>query len=71
MPDVGPKLEEEREAFSLHTLVEGIRVLTAYAGHTSISELSREELRALDYTTAAVTGTKLVGYGQRLPIWRQ
>ena len=71
VPDVGPKLEEEREAFSLHTLVEGIRVLTAYAGHTSISELSREELRALDYTTAAVTGAKLVGYDQKLPIWRQ
>ncbi|MCK4615072.1 MAG: hypothetical protein KAU14_09735 [Thermoplasmata archaeon] len=70
-PDKGAMVENEREAFSLHRLAEEVRVLVAYTGHHAITGITKDDLRALDYTTAAVTGTKLIGYDQKLPIWRR
>lgn len=70
-PDSGAKVETAKDAFSLHRMVEEFRVLMAYTGHHSLDEISAEDIRALDYSTAAVTGVKLVGYDQKLPIWRR
>jgi len=49
--------------------VEEIKMLTMLSGHDNIADLSDEDLRALDYNTAAITGLKLVGYERRLPMW--
>ena len=38
-------------------------------GLESIDSLSRQNLRALDYETAAVSGLRLVGYERPLPHW--
>jgi len=70
-PDMGAKVVSAKEAFSLKQLVQGFRILMAYTGHTSLDDLSQDDLRALDYSTAAVTGIKLIGYDQKLPIWRR
>jgi len=70
-PDVGIKVNLEKDAFSLHRLVNGLRVLMAYCGHRELSEITQDDIRALDYSTAAVTGIKLIGYDQKLPIWRR
>jgi len=39
------------------------------SGHSSIAELSTEDLRAMDMNTAALTGLKLAGYERTLPFW--
>ena len=39
------------------------------SGHDDIKDLSEEDLRAMDYDTAAITGLKLIGYDRRLPWW--
>jgi hypothetical protein len=70
-PDTGAKVEKAKEAFSLKRLVQDLRVLMAYNGHTTPEDLSEDDLRALDYSTAAITGLKLIGYDQKLPIWRR
>ncbi len=38
-------------------------------GLSSIDELKRVHLRALDHETAAVSGLRLVGYERPLPHW--
>ena len=39
------------------------------SGHNSISDLSTEDIRAMDLNTAALTGLKLVGYERPLSMW--
>lgn len=70
-PDTGAKVETAKEAFSLKRMIQDLRVLMAYTGHRTLDDLSEDDLRALDYSTAAVTGIKLIGYDQKLPIWRR
>lgn len=43
--------------------------LVGMCGHNSLSSLSTEDLYALSYDAAAVTGLRLAGYDSRLPIW--
>lgn len=69
-PDRGTVLKDEKEVFTLTRLQEELKVLVAYLGHRGISGVTGEDLRTLDYTTAAITGIKLLGYDQKLPIWR-
>ena len=48
---------------------EEIKNITALVGHSSIHELSKNDLMALTYDAAAVTGMKLIGYDRALPMW--
>ncbi|MBU3901988.1 MAG: hypothetical protein KKE04_01315, partial [Candidatus Thermoplasmatota archaeon] len=48
---------------------EEIKNITASVGHSSINGLSRNDLMALTYDAAAVTGVKLIGYDRVLPMW--
>ena len=70
-PDTGTKITEEKDAFSLDRLVNGLKVLMAYCGHRELADITNDDLRALNYSTAAITGLKLIGYDQKLPIWRR
>ncbi len=53
----------------IHACAEELKILTMLSGHSSISELSTEDLRAMDLDTAALTGLKLAGFGRPLPFW--
>jgi glutamate synthase domain-containing protein 2/NAD-dependent dihydropyrimidine dehydrogenase PreA subunit len=48
---------------------EEVKILTMLSGHDDIKDLSEEDLRALEFNTAAITGLKLIGYERRLPWW--
>ncbi len=53
----------------IHACAEEVKILTMLSGHNSISELSTEDIRAMDLNTAALTGLKLVGYERPLSMW--
>ncbi len=53
----------------ISSLTEELRMLCALSGHASVRELTMEDLRALNYDAAAMTGVKLIGYDQALPMW--
>ena len=53
----------------LHATAEEIKILTMLSGHSRIADLSTEDLRAMDWNTAALTGLKLAGYDRTLPMW--
>jgi glutamate synthase domain-containing protein 2 len=53
----------------IHACAEEVKILTMLSGHNSISELSTEDLRAMDLNTAALTGLKLVGFERPLSMW--
>ncbi|HID71418.1 MAG TPA: hypothetical protein EYP29_01565 [Thermoplasmata archaeon] len=40
-----------------------------FYGLRRLSSLNEEDLRALDYNTAALSGLKLIGYDRKLPMW--
>ena len=48
---------------------EEIRGFLSEIGVDSIDKLSRKNLRALDYETAAISGLRLIGYDRPLPHW--
>jgi hypothetical protein len=48
---------------------EELKILTMLSGHDDIRDLSEEDLRAMEPNLAAITGLKLIGYEQRLPLW--
>ncbi|MDI6855596.1 MAG: hypothetical protein QMD21_02265 [Candidatus Thermoplasmatota archaeon] len=50
-------------------LAEELKALLVTTGASSLEELSPENLRALTYDTAAITGVKLLGYERVLPLW--
>jgi hypothetical protein len=58
-----------RLANFIHATAEELKILTMLSGHDDIKDLSDEDLRAMDYDTAAITGLKLIGYERRLPWW--
>jgi glutamate synthase domain-containing protein 2 len=59
----------QRLANFIHASSEELKILTMLSGHSSIKELSPEDLRAMDLNTAAMTGLKLCGYERPLPMW--
>lgn len=64
-----PEIAAQRIANFLSVTKEEIRTLTMLAGHSSIKELSKEDLRALSVDTSAISGAKLVGFEDHvLPI---
>ena len=53
----------------LSTTSEELRHLVSLSCHESVAELSEEDVRAMTYDVASVTGIKLAGYESQLPIW--
>jgi hypothetical protein len=53
----------------LDRTVDQIRTALAQMGCATVGEVSLENLEALDYDTAAMTGAVLAGYGEPLPMW--
>jgi glutamate synthase domain-containing protein 2 len=53
----------------IKTIIKEFKLLMHLAGYKKISEIDKKSLRAIDYETAAVTGTKLMGYDKTLPMW--
>lgn len=72
-PELSARLDPveggQRLANFIKACNEEIKILTMLSGHSAISELSPEDLRALDLNTAALTGLKLAGYDRPLPWW--
>lgn len=56
-----PEIAAQRIANFLSVTKEEIRTLTMLAGHSSIKELSKEDLRALSIDASAISGVKLTG----------
>jgi len=64
-----PETAAQRVVNFLSVTKEEIRTLTMLAGHSSIKELSKEDLRALSVDASAISGVKLVGFeGHVLPL---
>jgi len=59
----------QRLANFIKATAEEVKILTMLSGHDDIKDLSEEDLRALEFNTAAITGLKLIGYERRLPWW--
>jgi glutamate synthase domain-containing protein 2 len=59
----------ERLANFIRATGEEVKILTMLSGHSSIADLSPEDLRAMDLNTAALTGLKLAGIDRPLPMW--
>jgi len=59
-----PVITGQRLVNFLKAMTDEIKIFTMLAGHKSIQELSREDLRSLSMDTAAITGVKLIGLGQ-------
>jgi glutamate synthase domain-containing protein 2 len=53
----------------LAALTDEVKLLTAATGHTTVRGVSMDDLRALTYDAAALTGVKLAGYERALPMW--
>jgi glutamate synthase domain-containing protein 2/NAD-dependent dihydropyrimidine dehydrogenase PreA subunit len=66
-----PVATGQRLANFIHACTEEVKILTMLSGHSSIKELSTEDLRAMDLNTAALTGLKLCGYERPLPMWEE
>ncbi|MFQ5711190.1 MAG: glutamate synthase-related protein [Candidatus Geothermarchaeales archaeon] len=60
---LNPEIGGQRLANFLRAMTEEVKMLTTLAGHNDISQLSREDLRALDVNAATLTGVKLAGLG--------
>jgi glutamate synthase domain-containing protein 2 len=50
-------------------LTDELKLLCAAAGHSTVKGANIEDLRALTYDAAALTGVKLAGYDKALPMW--
>jgi len=53
----------------LNLLMNEVKVLTAIAGENDITKIDLDDVRALSYDIAAISGVKLAGYARRLPMW--
>ncbi len=53
----------------LKTICKEFNFFMHLAGYKDINDIEKNSIRALDYRTAAVTGTKLIGYDKTLPMW--
>jgi hypothetical protein len=59
----------ERVGAYLNSTAEELKQLISMSGHESVAELSDEDIRALTYDVASVTGITMAGYEKPLPIW--
>tara|TARA_B110001454_G_scaffold218580_1_gene247003 strand:- start:53957 stop:55630 length:1674 start_codon:yes stop_codon:yes gene_type:complete len=65
---VAPETEEKLEE-TLNWLDSSLKGWMIDLGIESIEEITRRNLRALDYDTAAISGLRLIGYERPLPMW--
>jgi len=65
---IGPPPEGDIEQF-LVWLDSTLRGWMRELGISDLDNISRSNLRALDYGTAAISGLRLVGYDRPLPMW--
>ncbi|MCI0497324.1 MAG: FMN-binding glutamate synthase family protein [Thermoplasmata archaeon] len=47
-----------------------LRMFIALTGHHDVSEITIEDVRAMTYDAATITGIKLMGYERVLPMWQ-
>tara|TARA_B110000459_G_scaffold22140_1_gene21288 strand:+ start:2707 stop:4395 length:1689 start_codon:yes stop_codon:yes gene_type:complete len=64
-----PMVEANDLAHWLQSLHQDISAILSRLGLESIDNLQRQNLRALDHETAAISGLRLVGYERPLPHW--
>jgi glutamate synthase domain-containing protein 2 len=72
-----PKLESNLDwkaagksvAHYINALTDEVKLLAASCGHTNVRAATMDDLRALTYDSAAMTGVKLAGYDKSLPMW--
>lgn len=72
-----PELEEKlnfREAGIklnnyLETITNEVKMLTGITAHNKVGDVTIEDVRALNYNVASITGAKLIGYERRLLMW--
>ncbi len=62
-------LTGEYEANEIRVLADEVARLVGLCGHSSLEGLSTEDLYALTYDIAALTGLRLAGYDSRIPLW--
>lgn len=53
----------------INALADEVKLLAAATGHTNVRGATMDDLRALTYDAAALTGVKLAGYEKSLPMW--
>ena len=53
----------------INRMNEEIKTIVSSMGHDSIDQMNKNDLMALTYDAAAVTGVKLIGYDRVLPMW--
>jgi hypothetical protein len=68
-PNFEPASAGVRIAQFLSDVLMELKALTAWTGHDSTGGIITENLRAVNYNTAAVTGLKLIGYEKILTMW--
>ena len=61
--EAGKKLE-----MFINRLINELKVFTALAGENDIAKIDLDDIRALSYDAAAISGVKLAGYARRLPM---
>jgi len=67
-----PYVGGRRIANFIKATSEEIKILTMLSGHDDISTLTKEDIRAMDLDTAAITGIKLIGIEEYYPdYWRE
>ena len=64
-----PMADANDLAHWLQSMHQELSAILARLGLDSIDNLKRQNLRALDYETAAISGLRLVGYERPLPHW--
>ena len=65
---VAPETDENLEE-TLVWLNSGLKGWMIDLGIESIEDVTRRNLRAMDYDTAAISGLRLIGYDRPLPMW--
>jgi len=53
----------------LKDMTSELKAVTAWTGHDSTKKIGQDDLRAITYDTAAITGLKLAGYDKALAMW--
>lgn len=59
----------ERVSNFIRATNEELKMLTALTGHERIDEITKDDIVALSYDAASVSGARLIGYDRELPMW--
>jgi glutamate synthase domain-containing protein 2 len=67
--DFSPTTAGKKISSNLNTMLDELKAVMAWTGHEDIGSITTDDLRALSYNTAAITGLKLIGYDKILTMW--